>query len=96
MNHLKAFLRSPCPHDWSALFYQYTNRLAHLYFLRELNKIDAYLVLVYFVGANDVPEPSTASEWKAANRLLKMALCLEQNHRLSRYIAEVFVDVSEW
>jgi hypothetical protein len=94
LNHLKSFLGSASPHDWSALFYQYTNRLAHLYFLRELNRIDAYLVLVYFVGANDVPEPSTATEWKAAIRLLKKVLGLGRNHRLSRYIAEVFVDVS--
>src|SRR5205085_2564294 len=62
LNQLKAFLRSPSPHDWSALLYQYTNRLAHLYFLRELNNIPAYLIFVYFVGAPDVPGPTSESE----------------------------------
>ena len=33
--------------DLSKGFYQYSNRLAHLYLLRELNDIPAYLVFVY-------------------------------------------------
>lgn len=28
--------------------YQYANRLAHLYFLRHLNGVEAYLLLLYF------------------------------------------------
>ena len=35
--------------DWTRCFYQYANRLAHLYLLRKLNGCDAYLVFVYFV-----------------------------------------------
>jgi len=34
---------------WLQGFYQYANRLAHLYFLREIAKVDAILVLVYFL-----------------------------------------------
>ena len=41
-------MRSTC--DWSGTFYQYANRLAHLYLLHELNDVDAWLVFVYFVG----------------------------------------------
>lgn len=95
LNQLKAFLRSGSPHDWSRLYYQYANRLAHLYFLRELNGLDAYLVFVYFCHAPDVPEASSEQEWQAANRLLKCTLGLGRSHRLSRYIAEVFIDVRE-
>ena len=37
----RAFLNVHSKTDWSECFYQYANRLAHLYFLRELNKVDA-------------------------------------------------------
>jgi hypothetical protein len=33
----------PLDADWKGTFYQYTNRLAHLHFLRK-NNIDAYLI----------------------------------------------------
>jgi hypothetical protein len=95
LDKVKEFLRSTSPHDWSRLYYQYTNRLAHLYFLRQLNRIDAYLVFVYFCHAPDVPGPSSATEWQAANRLLKATLGLGKSHRLSRYIAEVYIDARE-
>ena len=95
LNQTKAFLRSGSPHDWSRLYYQYTNRLAHLYFLRELNRIDAYLVLIYFCHAPDVDGPSSEQEWQAANRLLKRTLGFGRSHRLSRYVAEIYVDVRE-
>ena len=39
--------------DWSKYpYYQYANRLAHLYLLAELNVFDAYLLMIYFL--NDV------------------------------------------
>ena len=34
----RAFLRIRSKTDWAKCFYQYGNRLAHLYFLRDLNK----------------------------------------------------------
>ena len=55
--------------DWSTPFYQYTNRLAHLYFLRELNKLPAYLVFVYFINDPDMHGPSTKEEWQGALKL---------------------------
>ena len=94
LREVKDFLHITPEHDWSALFYQYTNRLAHLYYFRQRNDIDAYLVFIYFVGAPDVTEPSTASEWQAALRLLKTVLGTSR-HALTPYIADVFIDVSE-
>jgi hypothetical protein len=35
--------------DWKCGFYQYANRLAHLYFLEKMQK-EAYLVFLYFIG----------------------------------------------
>ncbi len=95
LTRLKAFLGSGSPHDWSRLYYQYTNRLAHLYYLRELNRIDAYLVLVYFCHAPDVPRPVSEDEWRGAIRLLKCTLGLGRAHRLSPYVAEVFIDARQ-
>jgi len=39
---------------WDSPFYQYANRLAHLYFLRQLNGLDAYLLFLYFADADFV------------------------------------------
>jgi hypothetical protein len=36
---------------WSGTFYQYANRLAHQYFLRELNQIPSILVFLDFINA---------------------------------------------
>jgi hypothetical protein len=94
LNATKYYLRSTSAHDWSSIFYQQANRLAHLYFLRELNKIDAYLILVYFFNDNHV-RLTTEQEWRGANRLLRRVMGLPEQHRLSRYIAEIYIDVND-
>jgi hypothetical protein len=78
--------------EWSQVFYQYTNRLAHLYFLRTLNKVDAHLIYVYFINAKDVWGPTTKEEWIGAIKLMESFLGL-QKHNLSKYMHHVFVDV---
>ena len=80
--------------DWTTPFYQYTNRLAHLYFLRELNKLPAYLVFVYFINDPDMHGPSTREEWQGALKLMKTLLGLSR-HKLSKYMADIFIDVNE-
>ena len=44
----KEALGVPKDAPWDAPFYQYANRLAHLYFLRQLNGLDATLLFLYF------------------------------------------------
>ncbi len=80
--------------DWSGTFYQYTNRLAHLYFLSTLNKVPAYLVFVYFIGDDSVSGPKGMEEWKAALKVMKRYLGLS-THRLAKCMAEVFIDVKQ-
>jgi hypothetical protein len=80
--------------DWSGIFYQYANRVAFLYFLREINKLPAHLVFVYFLNASDVSGPSTRDEWTGAIRLVEGYLGITR-HRLSRYIHKVFVDIRQ-
>ena len=65
---------------WHSPFYQYANRLAHLYFLNSLNDVDAYLVFLYFVDAPDVPSSCSIEQWEGADRLTKKCLGLGKRH----------------
>ena len=80
--------------DWTDTFYQYTNRIAHLYYLRELNKVPAFLVNVYFINDDTVNGPKTKEEWQGAIYLLKSYLGLGR-HKLSKYMIDVFIDVKD-
>lgn len=60
--------------DWSDTFYQYANRLAHLYLLRELDGVRAWMVFVGFVGDTEMNGPATAAEWSAAYQVVHRAL----------------------
>src|SRR4029078_11196556 len=62
--------------SWTGTFYQYANRLAHHYFLREVNKVPTKLVFVYFTHDPDMTGPENESEWHGAIRLLHAALGL--------------------
>jgi len=79
--------------SWSGTFYQYTNRLAHLYFLRTLNREKARLVFLYFVGATDVTGPTSRAEWEGAIKVTEAYLGLGR-HKLSSYVHHAFVNVS--
>jgi len=94
LEETKVFLKVAPGIDWSATFYQYANRLAHLYLLRILNDIDGYLVFVYFLNDEEMKGPKTVREWQAAIKVLEGALGLRRN-RLSRFILDIFVDVRE-
>jgi hypothetical protein len=95
LSEVKAFLGVDQAIPWSGKFYQFANRLAHLYFLREVNGQDAYLAFVYFTGDDDVDGPATIPEWNAALTVAKGALGIPKRHRLSKYVADVFIDISE-
>ena len=88
----KSYLEIKNKTDWSGTFYQYTNRLAHLYYLRILNRIPAYLVFVYFIGDESVSGPKTIEEWKAAITVMKKYLGVGKR-KLSKYIAEIYIQV---
>ena len=53
LTETKKFLGVDPSIPWSGRLYQYANRLAHLYLLRELNSVPAFLVFVYFLGDRD-------------------------------------------
>jgi len=89
----KEKLGSKADFDWSRTFYQYTNRLALVYFLRK-NKLPAYMVFVYFLNDPDVKGPKTVDEWKGAIRLLHRYLDLRE-HLLQRWVVDIFMDVNK-
>ena len=95
LNDTKRHIGSHSDADWATCFYQYTNRLAHLYLLRELNGISAYLVLLYFINDEEMNGPSSQVEWEGAIKLLESFLGIRQSHSLSEYILHVFLDVVE-
>lgn len=94
LNETKRYLRLKSKTDWSRTFYQYSNRLAHLYFLRVLNDIDAHLVFLYFINDDEMKGPKSQAEWEGANKLLHSYLGIGR-HKLSRYVHDIFIDIKE-
>jgi hypothetical protein len=77
---------------WPSLFYQFTNRLAHLWWLRQAG-VEAYLVLVGFVGDQDMNGPATAEAWDAAYSVAEYVLDLNARHPLARYVVHAHPSV---
>jgi hypothetical protein len=80
--------------DWSGIFYQYANRIAHLYLLRELNNLPAYLMFLYFLNDKEMYGPTSKEEWQGAIKLLETYLGLPPKHKLSDYILHIYLDIS--
>ncbi len=98
LTETKEFLGVESKTDWSRCFYQYANRLAHLYLLRELNGLDAYLVFVYFVDDRTRPEvgPVSRQGWEAAISLATKHLGIPLAHQwVSKNVVDVFIDVND-
>ena len=95
----RKFLKVKSETDWSQCFYQYANRLAHLYLLRELNKLDASLIFVYFVGDwTRLPDedPVSRGAWEGAVSLATKHLGIPRSNKwVSENVKDVFIDVSD-
>lgn len=74
--------------DWADHFYQLANRLAHLQFLRKQG-VEAWLVLVGFVGDRDMGGPTTAEAWEAAYEVAFHVMGLPRRHALFRHVLHV-------
>jgi hypothetical protein len=94
MDEAKTAFGAPVTARWSGTYYQYANRLAHLYLLRGCNQIDAYLAFVYFTGAVEVRGPSTQLEWLEPICNAHQALQLGTGP-LSQFVIEIFLDVGD-
>lgn len=94
LEETKGYLNIKSDVDWAGKFYQYTNRLAHLYYLCHRCGVEAYLANVNFVGDEIVAGPATVEEWQAALQVLHAYLGTGR-HKLKKYMADIFVDVRE-
>jgi len=83
----KAWLAVPEFADWKGPLYQSANRLAHLYFLRQVAGVPAWLVNLYFL--NDPYKPTTLKEWGIGLRRVKQELGL--NEIVVPYFVELFL-----
>ena len=98
LDETRGFLRAGNRADWTKCFYQYANRLAHLYLLKQLNKVDAALVFVYFVGDTTIHgrKPVSREGWEAANDLALHHLGVRPNSPwMRRNVFDVFIDVDD-
>jgi len=80
--------------DWKCGFYQYANRLAHLYFLREkAQKEGSYLVFLYFVEDSS-HIPTSRDAWNSALKLQKKLMGLSAGSLVGKAI-EVFINTND-
>jgi hypothetical protein len=80
-----------CP--WVGTYYQYANRLAVLWFLRQRD-VDAHLAFIYFTGdvfPDGTPCPSSEREWKRLIEARRLTLGLPRRHALSPFEHHVFL-----
>ena len=94
----RKFLKVKSETDWSQCFYQYANRLAHLYLLKELNRLDASLVFVYFVDDRTVSnrDPVSRERWEGAISLATKHLGISPHSPwVSENVKDVFIDVND-
>jgi hypothetical protein len=93
LKETKKYLNSTARADWSQGFYQYTNRLGHLFLLREKNNLPAYLIDIYFLSDVEMNGPSTSNEWKGAIELLNSYLGIRK-HELLKYTSNLFININ--
>jgi len=74
--------------DWTGPLYQSANRLAHLYFFREIVNVPTWLVNIYFV--NDPHSPTDYAEWQRS--LMKVKIDLGIRSLEIPYIADIFLE----
>ena len=95
LDEVKKYLSVSDSIDWTGTFYQYVNRIAHLYYLREKNQIKAHLLFIYFINDITVRGPKTKDEWLGAIQTMECYLGLDKNHKLRKYIHDIFIDVKD-
>lgn len=81
--------------DWMGGYYQYANRLAHLYFLYILCRVPTWMVFIYFLGAKRTYGVRTRQEWAEGLARIQTSLGLPQEHPLVQRIVNVFPRVDK-
>ena len=94
LEETKEFLSVKSDISWcKENYYQYANRIAHLYYLREINKIDAHLLFIYFLNDKSVTKKSeTKEDWEEAINEVYKSLKLERKNKLSDFVHHIFIN----
>ncbi|MBV9437615.1 MAG: hypothetical protein JOZ44_16265 [Acidobacteria bacterium] len=74
LDKAKDWLHVPREANWLGPLYQSANRLAYLYFLREVARVPCFLANIYFI--DDPRSPTQLEQWKVALREAACALGL--------------------
>lgn len=84
------------PELWFNAFYQYANRLAHLYFLHELNGIPTHMVFLDIVNDPDSGDDAVKSsdEWNSLVRLAEACLGITSGNPLMKRVHHIHLDVA--
>lgn len=100
LSEVQKFMKIPrnrCrPELWFNAFYQYANRLAHLYFLHELNGIPTHMVFLDIVNDPDSENDAVKSsdEWKSLLRLAEACLGITSGKPLMKRVHHIHLDVA--
>lgn len=94
LGEAKDFFHASPMADWTEPYYQYANRLAHLYFLREKNGIDAYLLFLYFMNDIAMNGPRSQSEWESIIDEVHEHLDVARE-QLGERVIDIYTDVSK-
>jgi hypothetical protein len=75
-------------------FYQYTNRLAHHYFMCKVNDLSSRLVFLDFYNAKEMNGPTNSEEWIGVTKLIHEVLGLPES--LEKFgVFHVHIDVDD-
>jgi hypothetical protein len=86
-----AFYGSTSWTNWLQGYYQYANRLAHLYLLRHLNGLQAWLIFLYFINAWEMAGPKSVRDWLSAVETVHAHLGIQPG-RLEPNVVDLFID----
>jgi hypothetical protein len=86
------WLKVPYGPIWTGRLYQSANRFAHLFFLREIAKVDAWLVNIYFLDDRGF-KPTSREEWIGALAKVKEEMGVANLN--IPYSSEVFLPAIE-
>ena len=91
LNNTKKWLRIEEGVSWTGPLYQSANRLAHLYFFREVVKVPTWLVNIYFL--NDPHSSTNSDEWQNALERVKEELGLKDI--IVPYMVQLFLEARD-
>lgn len=91
LNRTKKWCRVSRDTDWTGPLYQSANRIAHLYFFREITGVPAWLANINFL--NDQHSPTDREEWQKQLKKVKAELGISGSD--IPYMADIFLEARE-